>query len=273
MTAGGGRSLSQAWAGLWNVAGGLPYHVQAWRFRRRLWGPYRAQVAAVLAEWAPPQTELVIVGPSAGWNLPPAFLARFAAVTAVEPDPLATWLLRRRFPGVHWQIDSDDYFTPAGPRPWRENLDRLFARYPTEALLFSGFLGQLVGLYPDAVATEGPSGACETAAFGRWKAHLRAHLLSRSYCTLHDRWVSAAPPLLPGPLALTAAGTVDADGPPPLALWAQQEPAVDPFTAGLTPQAPQRLLVWQRLPRRWHVMAAVWQNTGAVAGPEAGTGE
>ncbi len=241
--------------GLVNGAGGLAYHLTALRFRRTLWQPYHAQVADVLALWAPPQRALVVIGPSAGWNLPAAFLARFDTVTAIEPDPLARWLLRRRFAKVHWQFDANDYFTPHGPLPWRDNLDRLFARYPHQALLFSEFLGQLLGLYPDAVATERDGALVTTPAFDAWRGHLRAHLQARTFCTLHDRWVSHTPPLpLPAPPLPFAV-----DGPPPPALWPQPDAALDPLTATLTPQPPQRVLLWQRLPGRWHVMAAAWR--------------
>lgn len=81
-------------------SGGLTYHLRALRWRRRLWTPFRAQVAAWLAAWQPPCSELLLLGPSAGYTLDPAFLSRFAAIHAVEPDPLAHWLLRRRFPGL-----------------------------------------------------------------------------------------------------------------------------------------------------------------------------
>lgn len=61
-------------------SGGLTYHLRALRWRRRLWAPFRAQVAAWLAAWQPPCSELLLLGPSAGYTLDPAFLSRFAAI-------------------------------------------------------------------------------------------------------------------------------------------------------------------------------------------------
>jgi hypothetical protein len=250
------QPVQAALRGLVNEAGGLNYHFLAWRFRKTLWRGFHHQVHATLAAWAPQEQELVIVGPSAGWNLPEDFLARFERVIAIEPDPLARWLLRRRFPRVRWQMDATDYFTPHGALLWSDNLSRLFARYPTQAILFSEFLGQLFGLYTDALAEVQEGQVVESAAFVQWKVGLRAHLATRSYCTIHDRWVSSvAPrPVPPAPWPFSP------DGPPPPALWRDPQVAFDPLTAALTPDTPQRLLLWQRLPARWHVMAAVWRN-------------
>ena len=250
------QSLLSAARGLVNAAGGLNFHFTAWRFRKTLWRPYQHAVSRVLSAWAPTERALVIIGPSAGWNLPESFLTQFETVVAVEPDPLARLLLRSRFPRVRWQMDTTDYFTPQGTALWSDNLAALFTRYPTQALLFSEFLGQLVGLYPEAIVQEKDGALVETDAFVRWKAHLRAHLRTRSFCTTHDRWVSAVEPkALPSPPL-----PFPLEGPPPAALWPDPHVAFDPFTANLTPDVPQRVLLWQRLPVRWHVMVAAWQN-------------
>ena len=178
-----------------NPAGGLRHHWHAWRHRDGLWQPYREDVARFLAAWAPTEPRLAIIGPSAGWLLPAAFLQRFEQVTAIEPDPTARWLLRRRFPQVNWQMSTDDYFTPAGALPWRDNTARLFADFPDHALLFSHFLGQLVGLYPYAVAIERDGVLLESALFRLWKADLRGLLAHRTWASLHDRLSSPTPPL------------------------------------------------------------------------------
>ncbi len=254
------QPLGEALRGLVNAAGGLLYHFTAWRFRKTLWRSYSEQAAKLLAEWSPDESALVIVGPSAGWNLPAAFLQRFDRVTAIEPDPLARLLLRLRFPHVQWQMDTTDYFTPHGTQLWTENLARLFARYPNEALLFSEFFSQLLGLYPEAIVEERDGGVLETAAFARWKTQLRSHLAKRSYFSAHDRWVSSTAPRPLPPLPLP----FDVDGPPPLELWPAPQQAFDPFTAAMTPDVPQRVVVWQRLPDRWHAMAVVWRKSGAA---------
>ncbi len=160
----------QAWHSAWNVAGGVRYHWQALRWRRTLWAPYTARVAAILGQWRQPTGRLVVVGPSAGWHLPSAWLEGFAEVVAVEPDPVARWLLRRRFPAVRWRFDTEDYFTPFGSRSWTDNTERLLTGQPDAAVLFANFFGQLVALYPDAVARERGETLAATPAYRAWQA-------------------------------------------------------------------------------------------------------
>ncbi len=252
-------------AGLSNAAGGWPYHLVALRHRRSLWTPYRLAVAQLLRAWAPPEPELVLIGPSAGWNLDPEFLSRFKVVHAIEPDPLARWLLRKRFPQVHWVMTARDYFSPQGPTGWTANLAQLFADYPSQALLFFGFLGQLIVLHPDAVAKEVDQQVVATAAFERWKSVLCAQLAQRSWCSLHDRWVGHQPPkaqLLAGDGA-----TFLLDASDPAQLWPQGAQVADVLTEGLVPSLNSCWLLWRRLPDRWHVMQAGWARQPPPGAP------
>lgn len=119
-----------------DASGGLVYHWRALRYRRRVWQPFVAQVARWLADWQPPQRELVLVGPSAGYTLDRAFLERFTRVIVLEPDPLARSLLRRRFAGIPFEEGRVDCFAGLdGPRA-------LSQAYPHAAILFSNSLGQ-----------------------------------------------------------------------------------------------------------------------------------
>ena len=245
-------------AGLTNAAGGLAYHWLALRQRRALWTPYRLAVATHLRAWAPLEQELVLIGPSAGWNLDSEFLMRFQLVHAIEPDPLARWLLRRRFPLVRWQMATRDYFDPAAPQGWTANLASLFSDYPSQALLFFGFLGQMVVLHPDAVAQEQGTGVVATAAFRRWKSALQGHLAQRSWCSLHDRWVGHS---APKPEALSTDGaTLARESSDPMHLWPRGAHVVDVFTDGLVPNQNRQLLLWRRMPDRWHAMELAWSR-------------
>lgn len=249
--------LHVSWlAGLTNAAGGWPYHLTALRYRRALWTPYRLAVAELLRAWAPLETELVLVGPSAGWNLDAGFLSRFEVVYAIEPDPLARWLLRRRFPRVRWVMTARDYLSPQGPAGWTANLAQLFADFPDQALLFFGVLGQLIVLHPEAVAAEDGQEVIATAAFRHWKAALRGHLGLRSWCSVHDRWVGHQPPLAQ---ALAADGaTFLPAAPDPGQLWPAGAVVADVLMDELVPNGAKQLLLWRRLPDRWHVMEAAW---------------
>jgi len=116
-------------------SGGLRWHGRAFVRRHVLWKPFRDALAAFLARWQPATRSLILVGPSAGWCLPDAFLGRFDRIIAVDPDRWAPWLFRRVHPEARlaeW-IRAD--FFAAAPE--------LLAREPDAALLFCNVLGQL----------------------------------------------------------------------------------------------------------------------------------
>ncbi|MSQ83224.1 MAG: hypothetical protein EXR77_09990 [Myxococcales bacterium] len=238
---------------MFNVAGGLRYHLAALRFRRTLWAPYTLQVAAILQQWPTAVAHLVIVGPSAGWHLNPEFLGRFAQVTAIEPDPIARWLLRWRFPLVHWQFDTSDYFTPYGSHNWTDNTLRLLHVYPDSAVLFANVLGQFIGLYPYAVAQEHHGELLESPTFTRWKLALTAALSERSWLSLHDRLSSDRPPVV------TQVETASAQPSSQLAqtFWPENAQTIDHFTAGIGGAGQRRFVVWQRKPSMFHVIEAI----------------
>ncbi|MSP91090.1 MAG: hypothetical protein EXR79_04690 [Myxococcales bacterium] len=248
------RSPWAAWNGAFNCAGGVRYHLAAWRHRNTLWASYSREAAAFLAEWQPAASHLVIVGASAGWHLDAPFLARFEQVTCIDPDPAAAWLFRRRFPTANVAWSVEDYLTPEGPLPWRDNLARLFSDHPGAAVLWSGVLGQFVGLWPRAVATEDRSGALQEAdTFRRWKEALAGHLAGRAWASLHDRVSAAAAPAfarldLAMPLETNALVRTAWPGG---AAWA------DHLTHGLAPGHRCRMLAWQRRPGMWHMMEGI----------------
>ncbi len=81
-----------------HASGGLLYHLRAWRWRRTLWAPFLAQVRRWQTDWRPDARHLVLIGPSGGYAQTRQFLERFPEITALEPDPVARYILARRFP-------------------------------------------------------------------------------------------------------------------------------------------------------------------------------
>lgn len=149
---------------LWHASGGLVYHARAWRYRKTLWAPFLQQVEAWLDAWAPRQKQLLIVGPSAGYTLPERWLARFERIDILEPDPLARWLLRRRFPDCVFHAGNLDCFAQAeGPM-------QLAHTYPHSAILFSNVIGQMF--------EDGPTAA--------WRTGLRKAMRGRCWASYHD---------------------------------------------------------------------------------------
>lgn len=235
-----------------NPAGGLRYHVRALRYRRRLWPGFTQPLGAWLAAFTPRATALLLVGPSAGYCLPAAWLGRFATVDALEPDPLARWLLRRRFPTLrgrlHWHHAS--YLTPTADGLSPARLANLARDFPAHAIVFCNLLGQLAHLHPEAVAA--PS-------FPAWKDQLGRILAAREWATFHDR--------LSGPLAPQLAG-LSAAVPAPLTdeeLMArfyvetpgQRVELQSHLTAGLFPAHERHYLAWQLVPGWFHLIEAI----------------
>jgi hypothetical protein len=219
---------------LLHPSGSLSYHLRAWRWRRTWWAPFHAEVRRWLSDWRPLSRRLVLIGPSGGYALSRQFLARFQHIDVLEPDPLARWLLRRRFPerGFAWR--ESDFL----PRP--DGFEQLAATYPDAAFLFCNLLGQeLQG---------------ETAAFDRasWLAALQPALAGREWASWHDLVSTARAPDQPPPSWLDHALPLD-----DLVSRCWQGGSVeiiDHATAGLCPEEPRRYCLWYLAPRRYHLI-------------------
>ncbi len=223
---------------LLDAGGGLVYHWRAWR-HRRLWQAYRQQLATWLAAWQPPEQQLVIIGLSAGHTLDDAFLARFDRIVVLEPDPLARWLLRRRFPTRCFQSGSLDCFASQDGPAW------LYRLYPESAFLFANVIGQYL---PGA----------------GWATTLLAAMQSRSWASCHDLLASPRTP------AQRAAQTVSSG----MALesllaifWSGGElPVHDHATWGLLPL--QQAAIWSITPSQHHLVG--WHAQISAARDAAG---
>lgn len=116
-------------------SGGLRWHGRAFLRHKALWAPFREALADFLARWQPSTRSLILVGPSAGWCLPDAFLRRFDRIIAVDPDGWARLLFSRLHPDARLaEWIRDDFFAQAPD---------LLAKEPDAAVLFCNVLGQL----------------------------------------------------------------------------------------------------------------------------------
>jgi hypothetical protein len=175
-----------------NPTGGFGYHVRALLYGRRQWAPFRQEIARWLRGWAPPERELLLVGPSGGYSLDPAFLGAFSRIIAVDIDPLAALIFRLRFGRqlrerrVSLVWDGRDHLSPGLQGFSIQPLCALIDAYPEAAVLFCNLLGQLPLLgedrLPDQSDDDPPEGSYE-----RWLLGLPAALAGRSWATYHDR--------------------------------------------------------------------------------------
>ena len=173
-----------------NPAGGLRYHARA-LLGGATWAPFRKSLAAWLGEFEPATRRALLVGPSAGYTFPDAFLQRFSALTVFEPDPIAGVLLMRRLrrlgiADLRWE--REDWLllpllrgTPGIAERLRED--------PGLCLVFGNVLGQTRFLLTDS-------------DFERFKAAFREQLWpllsNRSWLSFHDRLSGKLAPSLTG---------------------------------------------------------------------------
>jgi hypothetical protein len=235
-----------------NPAGGVNYHLRA-RRHARLWEPFRWSIGEWLLGWQPPQSSLLLVGPSAGYNLQPFLFERFEQVLVLEPDPIARWLFRRRLAR-----------TPLEPRPrlefitgdhligHPERFASLVERAGEPALLFSNVLGQLLILL-DADAPD--------TRFEAIREAVQAALEGRSFASFHDRLSGPLPPDIEGVVrsprrwsdaeVLERAYRATRDAPAVVELF-------DHGTEGFFPEhLPHAYLRWELEPGAHHLIEAV----------------
>lgn len=219
---------------LFHPSGGLRYHLRARRYRATLWQPFHAAVAAWLDGWQPERAHLVLVGPSGGYALPASFLQRYDRVTVLEPDPLARFILARRFPGTAFHFTASTGLARPAGFAW------LAERYPDAALLFCNLLGQ-------EPAGQGPG--FERAL---WLARLAPALSGRPWASWHDLASTARAPQHQGVLHLPRAQDLDAL----LArYWAGGElEIVDHECAGLCPELAREYAIWPLYPGQYHLV-------------------
>ena len=123
------------------TAGGFTYHLRARRYADRQWRPFRTHVAGWLRDWQPPTEHLIIFGSSAGYTLPQDFLLRFDKISIIEPDAMARFLFKQRFPriGAH-VITAAHLLRNLELKEWQD----FIRQNPGATFLFSNVIGQMI---------------------------------------------------------------------------------------------------------------------------------
>ena len=152
------------------------YHVRALVSRAR-WRPFVEAIAAWLEDWAPQNRELVIIGPSGGYTLNDAFLARFDSLMAYDVDVLARLFFGRR---KRTRFKRQNAFAIEGKLSLKP-LQNILITHPNAAILFSNVIGQ--------VPLEISVSEMEWRSF---LVALRSELNGRTWASYHDRWSDRA---------------------------------------------------------------------------------
>jgi len=185
--------MPRAWL---NPAGGLRYHARA-LLAGRAWRPFRAALAGWLPTFDSPVARAVLVGPSAGYTFPDAFLRRFSAITVLEPDPIAGALIGRRLRrlGVATvRLERGDRLI-APLLQGGAGLAELLRADPSASLIFGNILGQTRFLLQDP-------------DFERFKLAFREQIVpllaGRAWLSFHDRLSGNLAPIFDQPHTVPA---------------------------------------------------------------------
>ena len=236
--------------------GGLGWHLRALRYRRSLWGNYLDQTAGFLEGWSsqslkPAQVgELIVVGASAGWSLPPNWVRGFSSIVLIDPDPLAPWLFRRNHPVLAGQTRTWIR------RDFRAALPDLLNAQPQAAILFNNLLGQLRLVSADLDATE------------QGLAQIQSQLTGRHWASFHDRlsgdWTHAQQ----SGTTIHTAGTLSNDE---LAKsFGRGGEWLDHLTSQVLPtDMPRVIYPWRITPDRLHVVEGGWVAPGPLEPDQA----
>jgi hypothetical protein len=152
--------------------GGLNWHVHA-HYSRTRWLPTLRLIEQFLTQVQPKSDHLLLIGGSAGWMMPPGWLARFKRIDAYDIDPLAPWLFdvrhgrRLKAQGIHVQHHRLDALAA---------LPDLLREHPTACIWFDNVLGQHRYRVRDETRVE------------HELAQLKTTLKGRHWGSLHDVW-------------------------------------------------------------------------------------
>lgn len=235
-----------------NLSGGWIWHWRALRSRRR-WRHACGQIEDWLMAQPMPCSQLVLIGASAGWMLPSAWLQRFESVQTWDIDPLAAPLFRWRHGRAlrEHRIPLDTRTADA-----LEALPRLVREQPQAFFWFDNLFGQLRFMGPPA--TEVP----------RQLQELRQLLREVSWGSVHDRMSGPVQPDAPvaSPTLDTLSGVAMESA--PLQAWLLQLGALSPWLDHMTDSAlpagtQVRHVAWPFKPGYAHWLEMGWQPAGA----------
>jgi hypothetical protein len=230
--------------------GGLNWHVHA-HYSRTRWQPTFQLIEQFLAQVAPQSDHLLLIGGSAGWMMPPSWLARFKRIDAYDIDPLAPWLFNWRH-GRRLQAQGTEVISHRLDA--LQNLSDLLHQHPQACIWFDNVLGQHRYRLRDEARVE------------RELTQLKSLLKGRHWGSLHD--VLSGPTdgrLLPAGLSVWSHHTLAKQGLDPnfsqklLASVGAKDVWQDHLTAQVfSPNTATTWMPWAFKPAYWHWLQAGW---------------
>lgn len=232
-------AATRAVPGALRRSGGLRWHARALR-RWRLHEPFRRSIEAFLQEWQPGGTDLILVGPSAGWFLPGVFLRRFSRLFLLELDTSAPLFFSLRHGRALQQTGTTLEWHPTD---LVTALPEVLAARENAAVLFCNVLGQL-GL--------------ERTDYEARLAEIPRLLRGRPWASFHDRFSARLPAdRLANAAAFSSAAPMD--GAMLQRLGCEGEWTDHGTGAVLPPGTVRHYFPWRIVPDRFH-----WVEAGVV---------
>jgi hypothetical protein len=230
--------------------GGLNWHVHAFQFQKR-WQPTVAHIENFLVRCQPSHTHLLLMGCSAGWMMPTAWLTQFTQIEAYDIDPLAQRLFNWRHGRAlrHSQTHITHHRQDA-----MEHLPELLAKHPQASIWFDNMLGQHRYRIRDEVQVEQDLRALKTTLAGRDWGSVHDLLSGPTLATraqnlrLQDIRHNIYPRDMDAAFNQSLVQSLQAQG-----IW------FDHLTSHVfADDAPTTLIPWEFKPHYWHWLQAGW---------------
>ena len=230
--------------------GGLNWHVHAFQSQKR-WQPTVAHIEHFLVRCQPHHTHLLLMGCSAGWMMPTAWLTQFTQIDAYDIDPLA----QRLFNWRHGRAlrNSQTHITHHR-QDAMEHLPELLAKHPQASIWFDNMLGQHRYRIRDEVQVEKDLRTLKTTLAGRDWGSLHDLLSGPTLATrarnlrLQDIRHNIYPRDMDAAFNQSLVQSLQAQG-----IW------FDHLTSHVfADDAPTTLIPWEFKPHYWHWLQAGW---------------
>jgi hypothetical protein len=230
--------------------GGLNWHVHAFQSQKR-WQTTVAHIEHFLVRCQPSHTHLLLMGCSAGWMMPTAWLTQFTQIDAYDIDPLAQRLFNWRHGRAlrHSQTQIRHHRQDA-----MAHLPELLAKHPQASIWFDNMLGQHRYRIRNEVQVEQDLSALKTTLTGRDWGSLHDLLSGPTLATraqnlrLQDIRHNVYPRDMDAAFNQSLVQSLQAQG-----IW------FDHLTSHVfADDAPTTLIPWEFKPHYWHWLQAGW---------------
>ena len=230
--------------------GGLNWHLHAFQSQKR-WKPTVAHIEHFLLRCQPRHTHLLLIGCSAGWMMPTAWLTQFTQIDAYDIDPIA----QRLFNWRHGRAlrNSQTHITHHR-QDAMAHLPELLAKHPQASIWFDNMLGQHRYRIRDEVQVEQDLRALKITLAGRDWGSVHDLLSGNTLATraqnlrLQDIRRNVHPSDMDAAFNQSLVQSLQAQG-----IW------FDHLTSHVfADDAPTTLIPWEFKPRYWHWLQAGW---------------